>query len=160
MKALSMIGSGLAGAATLTLIHETVRKFDPKAPRMDLLGMQALSRILRATGTQPPSENKLYGWTMAGDLVSNALYYSLAGVGRKKTILEKGIALGVAAGLGALALPKPLNLNQRYSNRTVHTQVLTFSYYLIGSIVAAAIMKRLERKERKQKFYAAKASLK
>ena len=141
-----MIGSGLAGAATLTLIHETVRRFDPRAPRMDLLGMQALSRILRSNGKNPPSENKLYGLSMAGDLISNAAYYSLAGIGSKKTILEKGIALGVAAGLGALFLPKPLHLNEDYSNRTTHTQVLTFAYYVIGSIVAAAIMKRLAKR--------------
>lgn len=161
MKALSMIGSGLAGAATLTLIHETVRQFDPKAPRMDLLGMQALSRILRSNGATPPSENKLYGLTMAGDLISNAVYYSLAGVGSRKTILQKGLALGIAAGLGAIFLPKPMNLNERYSNRTPRTQVMTFTYYLVGSLVAAAIMKRLEKKEkREQKFVAARASLK
>src|SRR5687768_16745140 len=147
MKALSMIGSGLAGAATLTLLHETIRKFDPKAPRMDLLGMQALSKILRSNGKNPPSEGRLYGWSMAGDLVSNAIYYSLAGVGSKKTILQKGIALGIGAGLGAIFLPKKLNLNNRYSDRTPHTQVLTMAYYLIGSIVAAAIMKRMEKKE-------------
>ena len=144
-----MVGSGLAGAVTLTLMHETIRRFDPKAPRMDLLGMQALSRVLRATGKTPPGEKTLYRLTMAGDLLSNAAYYSMAGIGNKRTILEKGIALGVAAGLGALFLPKPMHLNQRYSNRTVRTQVLTFSYYVIGSVVAEVIMKRLQRKERK-----------
>ena len=160
MKALSMIGSGLAGPATLTLIHETVRRFDPRAPRMDLLGMQALSRILRSNGKKPPSGNKLYGLSMAGDLISNAAYYSLAGIGSKRTILEKGIALGVAAGLGAIFLPKPLHLNAEYSNRTPRTQVLTFAYYMIGSVVAAAIMKRLEQKEKQQRLIPAAAPLK
>lgn len=144
MKASAVVG-GLAGAAVLTILHEAVKKIDPKAPRMDLLGMMALSKVIRNVGKNPPAKDKLYVYTLAGDLLSNALYYSLAGVGKEKSLLEKGAALGLAAGLGALLLPKPLHLNEEYSNRTTHTQVLTIAYYLIGSLVASAIMKRLRR---------------
>jgi len=145
MKKSSALG-GLAGAAALTLIHETVKKFDPKAPRMDLLGMMALSKIIRGVGGHTPAEKKVYAYTLAGDLLSNAVYYSLAGIGRKG-ILQKGAALGIAAGLGALLLPKPLHLNAGYSNRTPRTQAMTVAYYVIGSLVAAALMKGLRRKE-------------
>jgi H+/Cl- antiporter ClcA len=144
MKNSAVIG-GLAGAAALTVLHETVKKFDPKAPRMDLLGMMALSKVLRGLGKNPPPQNRLYLYTMAGDLISNALYYSLAGIGKKKSILEKGLALGIAAGLGAIFLPKPLHLNEEYSNRTTKTQVLTLTYYLVGSLVAAALIKRMQK---------------
>lgn len=146
MRTSSALG-GLAGAAALTLLHETIKKRDPKAPRMDLLGMMALSKIIRSVGKNPPPEKKLYIYTLAGDLLSNALYYSLAGMGRRKSLLEKGAALGIAAGLGALFLPKPLHLNEEYSNRTTRTQVMTVAYYLIGSLVAAALMKQLRKKE-------------
>jgi hypothetical protein len=54
--------------------------------------------------------------------------------------------LGVAAGLGALFLPKPLHLNEEYSNRTPRTQAMTVGYYLIGSLVAAALIKYLRKK--------------
>lgn len=141
----SAIISGLAGAAVLTVIHELVKKQDSKAPRMDLLGMMALSKMIRGAGKTPPPANKLYGYTLVGDLLSNALYYSLAGVGKKKRIWQKEIGLGLAAGLGALFLPKPLHLNEEYSNRTTQTQVMTVAYYLIGSLVAAALMKQLEK---------------
>ena len=145
MKGSAVIG-GLAGAAALTLLHEAIKQHDPKAPRMDLLGMMALSKIIRSTGKTPPSENRLYVYTMLGDLLSNAAYYSLAGVGKQRHMLQKGLGLGIAAALGALFLPKPLHLNPQYSNRTTHTQVLTVSYYLIGSLVAAALMKALDKK--------------
>lgn len=144
MKASAALG-GLAGAAALTVLHETVKRFDSKAPRMDLLGMMALSKLLRNLGKTPPSREKLFVYTLAGDLVSNAIYYSLAGVGAKKNALTKGAALGLAAGLGALLLPKPLHLNEAYSNRTTETKILTVAYYVIGSLVAAAIIKRLRK---------------
>jgi len=145
MKKSSVLG-GLAGAVALTVIHETAKKMDPKAPRMDLLGMNALSKIIRGSGHTPPPYGRLYLYTMLGDIASNALYYSLAGMGNKKSILEKGAALGIAAGLGAIFLPKPLHLNESYSNRTPKTQVMTVAYYLIGSLVAAALMKQLKKK--------------
>lgn len=145
MKGSAALG-GLAGAAALTLLHETIKKWDPKAPRMDLLGMNALSKIMHHAGVNPPPENKLYLYTMIGDLLSNAAYYSLAGVGGKKRMLQKGLALGIAAGLGAIFLPKPLHLNEQYSNRTPRTQVMTVSYYLIGSLVAAGLIKALGKK--------------
>jgi hypothetical protein len=145
MKGSAALG-GLAGAAALTVLHETLKKWDPKAPRMDLLGMMALSKIIRGAGKNPPPDNKLYVYTLIGDLLSNAVYYSLAGVGSRKSILQKGAALGIAAGLGAIFLPKPLHLNEAYSNRTKHTQALTISYYVIGSLVAAALIKALQKK--------------
>jgi hypothetical protein len=145
MKNSAALG-GLAGAAALTLLHETIKLKDPKAPRMDLLGMSALSKIIRSFGKNPPPADKLYLYTLAGDLLSNALYYSLAGLGKRKGVLARGTALGIAAGLGALLLPKPLHLNEDYSNRTPRTQAMTMGYYLIGSLVAAALIKRLKKK--------------
>ena len=50
MKTIAALGGGLAGAAAVTLLHETVRRIVPEAPRMDLLGKQALSKGLNAAG--------------------------------------------------------------------------------------------------------------
>lgn len=142
MKKNSLVG-GLAGAVALTLVHETVRRFYTKAPRMDLMGMLGLSKIIRGTGHTPPPKHQLFLYTMAGDVVANALYYALAGMGNKKSLLQKGAALGIAAGIGALTLSKPLHLNEEYSKRTTQTGALTFGYYLFGGLVAAAVIKAL-----------------
>lgn len=45
MKLSSAIGGGIAGALVLTAIHETVRRLNDSAPRMDLLGMEAMANI-------------------------------------------------------------------------------------------------------------------
>ncbi len=151
MKSTPALGSGLAGAITLTLIHEAMRKINPKAPRMDLLGMTALSKLLKSIGKNPPARNKLYLWTMAGDILSNSLYYSLTGVGKNKDALLRGSLLGLSAGVGAVLLPKPLHLNEAYSNRTNQTKLLTVGLYLVGGLVAAAMLRTIHKKEQKAK---------
>jgi hypothetical protein len=145
----SAILGGVAGAAALTLIHETVRRVDEDAPRMDLLGMDALSKSLEAVDADVPKKATLFKITMAGDIISNSLYYSLAGIGDEKTAPLKGAALGLAAGLGAVYLPKPLGLKEEPSNRTLETKLMTVGYYLAGGIVAGITAMFLEKKASK-----------
>ncbi|GAB3823275.1 hypothetical protein GCM10028895_29990 [Pontibacter rugosus] len=74
---------------------------------------------------------------LAGDVLSNSLYYSLAGTG--KDAWWRGAILGATAGAGAVLLPGPLGLGEEPSNRTTKTQAMTVGYYLLGGLVAAAI---------------------
>lgn len=150
MRPTISLGSGLAGAAATTLIHETVRRIVPNAPRMDLLGMMALSKMLKNSDKPVPGKSKLYGWTMAGDIVSNSLYYSLAGIGKKKGAILRGGLLGLAAGVGAVLLPKPLGLNEEYSNRTNATKLMTIGLYLAGGLVTAAVLRALQKRQEKR----------
>jgi hypothetical protein len=150
MKTLYALEGGVAGAAALTIIHETVKKAVPKAPRLDLLGMNAVAKGLRVIGARSPQERSLYGWSLTGDLLSNALFYSFAGIGKKENALTKGALLGLAAGLGAVLVPKPLGLPQRHTSKSVPTQLMTVSLYVIGGLVAAGVMKFLDRKKQKK----------
>lgn len=45
--------AGMAGATTTTLLHELTRRLSPAAPRIDLLGMQALAHAVRGAGAVP-----------------------------------------------------------------------------------------------------------
>lgn len=150
MKTLSALEGGLAGAVALTLIHETIKAVIPQAPRMDLLGKEAISKGLKSLNGNAPGEKQLYAITLTGDLIANAIYYSFAGIGKREDALVKGAALGLAAGLGAVLLPGPLGLDTRYSNRTLETKLITVGLYVAGGIVAAAIMRLLERKKVKR----------
>lgn len=141
----------MAGAIALTLIHEGLRRINPKAPRMDLLGMNAISKVLKTAGKKPPSEDKLYGWTMAGDVLSNSLYYSLTGVGHKKGALLRGGLIGLAAGAGAVLLPRPLGLNEAYSNKSKETKLLTIGLYIAGGLISAGVLRLIHKREQKLK---------
>ena len=147
MRTTSSLIGGLAGAATVTLLHESIRRVVPEAPRMDRLGMPAISKGLKKAGRRVPKETELFTVAMAGDLVSNAIYYSTAGIGNEKNIWIRGGLLGLAAGLGAVLLPEPLGLNSKYSNRTAATQLMTVGLYVTGALVATAVTKLLNKKK-------------
>ena len=145
MKLIAALASGMAGAVTVTVVHEIVKRIDPKAPRMDLLGMNAISKMMYKAGETPPNRRQLFFITMTGDLIANGLYYSLAGVGHKKPWL-KGSLLGTAAGVGGVLLPKPLGLNPAHSARTTPTKLMTIGLYLVGGLVTSAIVKSLQKR--------------
>lgn len=138
MKMLQALWSGAAGAITVTALNESVRQLVPHAPRVEVIGMRALAAALRASGKQPPEDDELYGWTLAGDLLSNSLYYSLVGVGETSGAWRRGALLGLAGGLGAALLPGPLGLGRQPGERPPLTQILTVAWYLAGGLAAAA----------------------
>lgn len=137
------LAGGLAGALTLTLIHETARRLRPDAPRMDMLGRRALARGLARLGVEPPSD-ELQGLALAGDLATNSLYYALVGVGSPGRALVRGAALGTAAGLGAITLPPVLGLGRAPRGLTTRTKAMTAAWYLAGGLAAAATFRLLQ----------------
>lgn len=142
------LGSGLAGAAALTAIHETARRRISSAPRMDVIGMRALGRTMRRVGVRPQPERRLFYETMAGDIVSNAAYYSLVAIGRPERVWRRGLLLGLAAGAGAVLLPPMLGLGRSPGTKTPVTQALTVAWYVAGGLAAAAAASAVSRRRR------------
>src|SRR5438874_1816411 len=105
MSAIAALGSGLIGAGVLTAAHEATRRAVRDAPRIDVLGERAIAGSMRAAGLTPPAQEDLYPAALAGDLVSNSLYYALVGLAEPETAPAVGALLGLVAGLGAVALP-------------------------------------------------------
>jgi hypothetical protein len=132
------LGSGLAGACVLTLVHEGARRVFADAPRVDLLGMRALARSYNAVGAPTPAPDELFNRALVGDIVGNALYYSGVGWGEPRGAWVRGAALGLAAGIGAVALPGPLGLGRDASARTPATKAMTVAWYTLGGLAAAA----------------------
>ena len=137
MEVSKALVSGMAGAVALTIAHETLRRLVPEAPRMDVLGMRAISKTMKKAGAQPPAGSDLRAWAMAADVLSNSLYYSLAGTGKEAWL--RGGLLGAGAGVGAVLLPGPMGLGSDPSNRTNSTRAMTVGLYLMGGLVAAAV---------------------
>jgi hypothetical protein len=144
----SAIGGGFAGATALTLLHQTLKKLNTNAPRMDLLGMEAISKSLQSVNMDVPDEDNLFKITMAGDIITNSIYYGLAAIGSEKKVMIRGALLGLAAGFGAVYLPKPLGLNESPSNRTAETKLLTVGLYLAGGLVASLTSRLLENSQK------------
>jgi hypothetical protein len=134
----SALAAGVVGAAALTAVHQLARRVSEDAPRMDVLGERAIARTLEATGSEVPPEPTLHRWALAGDLVANSIYYSLVACGRQSAIWQRAVALGLAAGAGALVLPRPLGLGEPPRSDRVANQIMTVAWYLIGGLATAA----------------------
>jgi len=145
-KLASSIMGGIAGAIALNVLHQTVKQFDHEAPRVDLIGEEALSKGMEAMNLTPPTGTALFTATLIGDLISNGLYYSLIGSGKRKNLLLRGAAIGIAAGAGALTLTEPMGLSDAPVTRTDRTKILTLGYYMFGGLVTALTIKALRSK--------------
>lgn len=146
MKIINALIGGFAGAIALNMLHETVKRYYDKAPRIDLIGEEAMEKSLDAIGIDPPQGRNLYLATLAGDVVSNGFYYSAIGLGSTKNIWVKGAIAGLTAGVGAIKLPAPMGLDDVPVTYSGQTKVLTVSWYLFGGLVAAAVINKLEKK--------------
>jgi hypothetical protein len=155
--AANLIG-GLAGAAALNIIHQTIKQIDSEAPRVDLVGEEALNKVITSTGGEPLTGNTLFTATLAADLLSNAFYYSLIGLGKKKNLLLRGATYGLAAGVGALQLTEPMGLNDAPITKTDKTKALTVGWYLLGGIITALTIKALRTKDKPLDMIASKLS--
>ena len=148
MKNIKNTIGGLAGAVALNIAHQTLKQLIDKAPQVDLVGEEALNKGLQSVGAKPLKGDALFASTLAADVASNAFYYSMIGMGSRKNLLTRGIAYGLAAGVGAVVLTKPLGLNDRPLNKSTETKLLTVGYYLLGGVVAALTIRALTRKHK------------
>lgn len=129
---------GAMGAAALTTVHQLAQRATDDAPRMDVVGMRALARGLESRGTPIAEGEQLYRATLAGELVSNTLYYALVPLGRGRDVWTRGAALGLAAGIAALLLPRRMGLGDPPRSDRAANQIMTVAWYLIGGLSAAA----------------------
>ncbi len=138
----NLIG-GFAGAIALNIIHEVVRRLYPDAPRIDLIGKQALSKLISVAGGTVPDEKTLYASTLGADLMSNAAYFAMVGAGDTESIVSRGLGLGLAAGVGAVGLTGSLGLDDEPVTKTNSTKLLTCAYYAVGGLISAMVIKNI-----------------
>lgn len=141
----SMI-AGFAGAAALNILHETLRKFDSEAPRLDLIGEEALQKSTKALNLPTPTGDKLYNVTLASDILSNATYYAAIGMGNKKFLLLKALGSGLSAGLAAIKLPEPMGLDDKPVASSDKRKIMTLGYYVFGALITAGVLGMMSKK--------------
>lgn len=145
MSVFRALAGGMVGAATLTLVHQLARALTDDAPRMDVLGMNALMLAARELDLEPPDHDTLYVATLIGDIISNTAYYGLAALGTEGGEVERGVLLGLAAGVGGIVLPPLVGLSSEPSRRTAATAVMTVAWYTLGGAAAGMCMRLLRR---------------
>lgn len=130
--------AGLGGAIALNLLHEIIRKNFDNVPEINKVGEEALNKVLDKADVKITDHDQLYAATLAGDVISNGIYYA--------TTATSGfnIASGLAMGLGALALPEKIGLDDKPVAETTQKKVMTVAYYLFGAIVTKFIYDKIK----------------
>jgi hypothetical protein len=141
MKLTSLLG-GLAGAAALTLLNEGAKKINSNAPRLDLLGQNALAKFMK--GNDMLSKTAKQVFPLAGDLISNSLFYGMSRGDSPANTIMRGTLLGLSAGVGAVTLPETLGLEQKFTGASNQTKLMTIGWYVIGGLVAAAMINAID----------------
>lgn len=129
--------AGFGGAIALNILHELIRKNFSNVPHINEVGEEALLKMTKSTDIAITDKNNLYAFTLGGDIISNGLYYSA-------TATNHNIAAGLAAGVGAVFLPKPLGLNENPIAGTEKKKVMTVAYYLFGAVVTKLIYDKIK----------------
>lgn len=132
---------GLAGSGTVTLLNELGRRTLARAPRAEVLGMRGVRLIARRSGRRL-GDREAFALALAGEAVSNTLYYALVAGAHRRPLLA-GIALGSAAGLGAVLLPHRLGLGWAPTRRTRTTSLLSVTWYLAAGVAAGLAARSL-----------------
>lgn len=130
--------AGLGGAIALNLLHEIVRKNFDNVPEVNKVGEEALNKALETMDLKISDQDQLYIATLAGDVVSNGVYYAATATS------GFNLVSGVAAGLGAVVLPKNMGLDDSPVAETTQKKVMTVAYYLFGAVVTKLIYDKIK----------------
>ena len=134
---LKKIIAGFGGAIALNIVHEMIRKNFKNVPHINEVGEEALLKMTESTDMQITDKDNLYAFTLGGDIISNGLYYSV-------TATNHNIVSGLAAGVGAVFLPKPFGLNEKPVAGTEKKKVMTVAYYVFGALVTKLIYDKIK----------------
>jgi hypothetical protein len=144
MMPASKMFSGLVGAAAVTGLNYLGQRLTPQAPRLDELGRQAVRKTSRNLVASKPSEEAVQATALGGDLMTNSMIYSLAGVGRSKRPEVRGLLAGAAMGAAVVLLAPMLGFGKRTTGIGTKGKAMAIGQYALGGL-AAGLTHRVQR---------------
>ena len=130
--------AGLGCAIALNIVHEIIRKNFHNVPEVNKVGEEALNKALTTIDMKITDKDQLYGATLAGDVLSNGIYYAATAT------TGFDMVSGVAAGLGAVLLPKKMGLDDSPVAESNQKKIMTVGYYLFGAVVTKLIYDKIK----------------
>lgn len=130
--------AGLGGAIALNLLHEIVRNNFDNVPEVNKVGEKALNKSLETVDMKITDKDQLYAATLAGDVISNGIYYAATATS------GFNLVSGVAAGVGAVILPEKMGLDDSPVAGSTQKKLMTVGYYLFGAVVTKLIYDKIK----------------
>jgi hypothetical protein len=161
-KLASALEGGLAGASTIALLTETLKKINGNSPHNYLPDGKSLKKRFRKAKSKKPMKATKQFIRLAGDLLGSTAFLGLSSVGKKKNAMLRGGLLGTAAGLGSVLLNGHDKHNGKASGHEgypstmlqrdrVVSKVLEVSLYTIGGLIAGKVIQGVGEKNKKKK---------
>lgn len=133
--------AGAIGAVALNAVHGLAKKIIKDAPKIDEIGNEGLSKAIESVGLASPSEQVVDNTTTTFNFVTNTLSYRMIGEYDSKNLVLLGALHGLAVGAATLSLSKTLDLDETPVARTLLTECLTVTWYILGGIATATALK-------------------
>ena len=163
MKLASAIKGGLAGATTISLLGETLRKIDDHSSRLNVLNGKGLKKRFKKAKSKNTGKATKEFIQLAGDLLGSTSFLGLSSLGKKKNAALRGALLGAAAGLGTVLLGDKEERDgkrngykeyssSRLADDTVLTKAARVALFAAAGFVAGKLVKgRIKNKKKKKK---------
>jgi hypothetical protein len=164
MKLASALEGGLAGATTISLIGETLRKIDGKPSGGQVISGKKLKKRFRKASSKKPMQATKQYIQLAGDLLGSTAFLGFSSLTKKKNAMLRGALLGTAAGLGAVFLN-----DLTHDKKTDHTnghegfpstmqatdshlqKLLEVGLFTLGGLIAGKLVQSTGKKKRRKK---------
>jgi hypothetical protein len=163
MKLASAIEGGLAGATTISLLGETLRKINGQTSGVNVFDGKSLKKRFKKAKSNKKGESTKEFIQLAGDLLGSTTFLGLTSLGKRKNALLRGALLGAAAGLGSVLLKEKDNKKHEkhgpdgrptssLAKDPLLAKAIEVGLYTAGGMIAAKLIQKAStRKKRKKK---------
>ena len=150
-KLTSALEGGLAGAATISLLRDTLKKINGHSSHINLFDGKNLQKRLKKSGSKKPLKAAKKYINLAGDLLGSTAFLGLSSLSKKKNALLRGALLGTAAGIGSVWLREDDDTKVGSENEKDNflTKALEVSLYTIGGMIASKVIEKSVKKRKR-----------
>jgi hypothetical protein len=138
--------AGIAGAVTLTLLHQLGRTTDRSPSRLDRLDDDSLRTLLRKLRLRPRSPDRLHRIALMSQLLVNSGLYSSLFARQPRPWLRGAIGGTIVGMAVALIGPALYTAGTARTMETRRAQALTIAMYSSAGLVASALYSALARR--------------
>jgi hypothetical protein len=160
MKLSSAIEGGLAGATTISLLGQTLRKINGDSSHVNVFNGKNLKKRFKKAKSKKPLKATKQFIGLAGDLLGSTAFLGLKPLNKRKNAVLRGALLGTAAGLGSVLLDGHRGNKETFHGENGHsltprtndslTRALEVGLYAVGGMIAGKLVQRVGKKRKRK----------
>lgn len=161
MKLASALEGGLAGATTISLIGETLRRIDGQNHQFNVFDGKSLKKRFKKASSKKKGRATKQFIQLAGDVLGNTALFGLTSLGKRKNAVLRGALLGTAAGLGSVLFDEmkdekhKVNGHEGYpstmrAKESLLSKAAEVGLFTVGGMIAGKLIQKVKAKKKKK----------